>query len=87
MSAFRGKEVPLEKWVSIITRRCEVALSQAWDLGFCMSSLLFQAMLNSSRSLYAFETENTGNAEHRGFSATDIKAGALEISEKLQGKY
>ena len=49
--------VDLQLWTKIISRRCENALSNSWDLGFCMSSLLFRSKMNVSRSLAAFEAE------------------------------
>ena len=78
--------VDLPLWTRIITRRCEIALSKAWDLGFCMSSLLFQSTLNMSRTVFAFEDDKRDDGGY-GFEAKELETAACEICHALSGTY
>ena len=90
VSRHRRKEdaprVELNLWSKIMTRRCEIALSKSWDLGFCISSLQFQSTLNMSRSVFAFETEKRENGE-TGFAPEELEQAAHEICNALCGSF
>ena len=78
--------VDLQLWTKIISRRCEKALSNSWDLGFCMSSLLFRSKINMSRSLFAFEAEARKEGGY-GFTAKELENASIEICNSLCGEY
>ena len=78
--------VDLSLWTKIITRRCEKALSNSWDLGFCMSNLLFRSKLNMSRSLFALEAEARETGEY-GFTPKELENAACEICNAMFGEY
>ena len=78
--------VDLQLWTKIISRRCEKALSNSWDLGFCMSSLLFRSKMNMSRSLFAFEAEARKDGGY-GFTAKELQHASIEICNSLFGEY
>ena len=78
--------VDLQLWTQIISRRCEKALSNSWDLGFCMSSLLFRSKLNMSRSLFAFEAEARKEGGY-GFTPKELENASIEICNSLCGEY
>ena len=79
-------QVDLQLWCKIITRRCEKALSNSWDLGFCMSSLLFRSKLNMSRSLYAFENERRAGGGF-GFTPQELEGASVEICNAPSSTY
>jgi hypothetical protein len=79
-------QVDLQLWSKIITRRCEKALSNSWDLGFCLSSLLFRSKLNMSRSLYAFENEKRAGGGF-GFTPQELEGASIDICNALSGTY
>ena len=78
--------VDLQLWTKIITRRCEKALSNSWDLGFCMSNLLFRSKINMSRSLFAFEAEARQGGGY-GFTPKELESAACEICNAMFGEY
>ena len=79
-------QVDLQLWSKIITRRCEKALSNSWDLGFCISSVLFRSKLNMSRSLYAFENERRAGGGF-GFTPQELEGASVEICNALSSTY
>ena len=80
-------QVDLQLWSKIITRRCEKkTLSNSWDLGFCISSLLFRSKLNMSRSLYAFENERRAGGGF-GFTPQELEGASVEICNALASTY
>ena len=76
----------LQLWSKIITRRCEKALSNSWDLGFCISNLLFRPKMNMSRSLFAFEAEARAEGGC-GFTPKELENAACEICNAMFGEY
>ena len=78
--------VDLQLWTRIISRRCEKALSNSWDLGFCMSSLLFRSTLNLSRSVFTFENDKREDGEY-GFEAKELETASVDICSALCGTY
>ena len=78
--------VDLQLWSKIITRRCEKALSNSWDLGFCISNLLFRTKMNMSRSLFAFEAEARAEGGC-GFTPKELENAACEICNAMFGEY
>ena len=78
--------VDLQLWTKIITRRCEKALSNSWDLGFCMSNLIFRAKMNMSKNLFAFEAEARQGGGY-GFTPKELENAACEICNAMFGEF
>ena len=79
-------QVDLQLWSKIIIRRCEKALSNSWDFGFCISSLLFRSKLNMSRSLYSLENERRAGGGF-GFTPQELEGASVEICNALASTY
>ena len=76
-------EAPL--WVKVTSRRVEAQLRRDWCLGFAQGNYLFRSALNLSRTVYSYETCLRPEGG-RGFSAEELKEGAISICKALAGK-
>jgi hypothetical protein len=72
--------------VDLISRRVEQHLERDWLLGFTMSNVLFQSLLNQCRAVCSHaKVRRRDNS--LGFAAEELEAGAFSFCKALGGEY
>ena len=87
----RGLDAPRIEpglWTRVMARRVEAQVSRDWSFGFVTWNYVFRSAVNMSRTLYAYDTVQSGDGSDPGsLTPAVLEKGAIAIMKALYGTY